>query len=601
MPHPIPCCKASGFFFEYADQMRFKEAFAEIEFSKALPSFATTGVSPKESELACSRWIFGVVSEALDDCLRINGEEPEILEKGMREIQLLTAEAEKVFADQEPMADLLTVLRSLRILFETAASRRDDRIEHAPSTLRQAIAHLDRIPPHRGALALGLAWGNAGSGAMRRVKDLLGASAKDEVGVNQFDKHIADLNSLFPDEGEAFIFEHEAVLGVIHGMVSALNMWSTSTLEEKLQEVADALVSIDRFIQLGASMAFSAAQQELQPQLKPLWAAIAALQESPGAGAKEPTLQGTRGPSAEPMAEKAFSVDSLEALVESWEGEVVSVWMLVVNLYEVAIKAKVSIAEAMSSASITFVGAPDLEATKAQADGLLEGMRIIQQMFDSAKCILSGKIKASYADLLAAFSEWVELPRDNQGELGPPVLELVVRGAKAAFNLKNWLDTCPSTPCGPFGGCIVVSIGKEVADSVLGLEFTKAVMDNIGHSLHIVQRSSHLPLLSLQDVATIERLASEKRSGVGFALLLGGGFVGNEGSSSSSSTLSLVQKTSSDILRQNNGKLPENPNWPHLASIGMAKQLLSIVDEKMEDAGQAMAPSMESHPPCGSS
>lgn len=106
-------------------------AMKPLSWDSCLQMFVSTGISPRETELACSEWLTDLIGGPLVDYLRHSDDMMQILLEALGHAKNLIISAKVVFSDVSAMHAFTQTVAALLILLEALSLRR---FQEAPAT-----------------------------------------------------------------------------------------------------------------------------------------------------------------------------------------------------------------------------------------------------------------------------------------------------------------------------------------------------------------------------------------------------------------------------------------------------------------------------------
>lgn len=544
-------------------------AISGLSFQQCLPYFTETGVAPNDSEASCAKWLFDIATTPIVELFRANELDHEAMQNAQKVSTALSNAVEGAFAQSPRMASLLVVCNSARVLFDIAACDRQGRLPHAPSALKDALRSMSEAPA-KSPVQLAFQHGVVGLHVQRAATDIISGTAKDETATNTLQRILPELQTCLDTRA----FDAEALTSCLQSFDTAISMYGRGALEQSRPRLLACHSTIVKILQAWETLIVQSACS-LRADLGSVLNAVAILHPQPSPdGVEQPSPV---PPEAAPPQERNPG-DALELLVEQLQEMVESPWCSLGNVGDVAAKVEKHLASALQDASAP-ARLDHIELFAAASANKSDGVVRVRKVLQSSRYLLSSGGQRPYVELLKEWADWRnEVEQNSRKSLESPVLQQMVDGVQAVFDLIDWLPRHRNIQDHSGGDSedinqsTFAAFVEDLLNSSLPTLFTKTMNLSMESSLKEAHAASMSHLMSLQDAATINRLALENRLSHCISLLLSGSTC-----ASSTMTFEKLHREATAALQSCSFDVPADYTWPFSAPFAMAQQCLGML------------------------
>ena len=579
----------TGRFLGYFAEEKFPEACGILDFgSMAKTCFWEQGVAPNVTENRCAEWMAGIISSPCVGFLRGAAQDASTASAADLMAKFLQA-AREHFAEVDPMKTALELLESLVVLFEVSVGKSQSKaLKHKPSAIRCALGVVGEADS-KSRVGLALRHGELGKALMQVASDVVTATRNDEMGTEAFKEVLNDLTRL--SEGSEDVNNEYG--RVFEELAVVLNLWSSSYVEERADDLKNAIDVISRLVAQWWGRALSGVTEESAQLVQ---AAVGSVIPK-GAGAANSADVGKvevkpdPAAAAAPETEEAACLsapllppditDKLQGFVGYLKEELLPKSNQILHYLNKAILLNKKVKAAYVTAKLPHGQTlPDFEAGLVQMqnhDSVMEQTVII---LEAVACFGPRTCPSDAAALLSEWSAWWQAEGADSSPRAPtlPIMESLFRGIRAtkplAMRFENLDD---GAGLNNFASKPIATVISTLAQPSLAAVLTREVDKFVGESLHKVDRVSYTPSLTLQDSETINKCLQEDRESTVLKLLLGGST-----SYMQDTVLPNLETKVGEVLKVHDQAIPSNAVLPHHSAVSLARQCISVV----ADAGQ---------------
>lgn len=186
------------------------------------------------------------------------------------------------------------------------------------------------------------------------------------------------------------------------------------------------------------------------------------------------------------------------------------------SVFDLAIKVEQVIIIALDGCSIKVEPHIGLSGKRVEYESYMDALSLVRTVLQASQCVATGASQRPYVFLLQEWSAWQRRSQADLEEVGLPVLEQIVQGARAVQHLRMWYEKQSEKDESTIKELADVILSPSLADGFGAL--TKCIVDD---ALDAFAKKSPASLLSMQDGNMVKRCESEGRLSNVVHLLLG--------------------------------------------------------------------------------
>lgn len=596
----------TGLFLETARERGVSKAVENLNFAECLDMFKATGVTPNESELAAADYMFDLVTGCVVDFLRtpvqLSADDADeqkrrayrsILLDGQELLWSAKASVNERFVTEPKLRPLVEVTKALASLCELALCE-PGRLSLAPSVVRESLALVEGLPRESCPLALALRFGPIGRFLISNGKGTLAGKAQDAEACKWFGDGMLTITKAL----EHADFKAKDIMDAVRLLDQAVVTWGKSQLEDMAPAVVASFSVLEQAYRTWAELALKPISDLVRSKVElvlPIVVGIgqptmttkqeiesdAGANESAGADATDAT---------EPLAQATVlrrAKNSHEEVLDTLESVVQAEWSNLLAAIDLGARLHEHVEKAFEQASVAVQASRVVHMLRAQYESVNKALTLVRFALVSVGSLLSATAGADYNTLLRWWGEWCNMAEDKKLEVDLPILEGLMKGAKAIASMRSWVaenqDISHATTL-----CDFV---RYLLESGLPNEIKKRLADMHDECFAKARSISMVPFIRLQECDIIKRKFQEGDSQTCFGLLLSNN--GDDGAK----VLGMCNALA--ILRSANWDLDAAVRvpWPHTAALDMAQMCLECLQGIDTDNGEEQDAAMRSGPP----
>lgn len=219
---------------EFSKRDSLAEGFQFMGFDLVLPLFVEVGRSQNDAERVASEFLANLLSQPLVDALRSDDPIADAMRDGHKLLKELLDLSTTAYHNIASMGKVLSIFQALAVLYESARSPKE-KLPHAPSVLRSAVASVTSLPRSDSQLALAIHHGAVGQHLLRDAEVHITSSAEDTIASDTFKqalRRFSAIGSISIEDDSENLANAQELNAILQLVVSATSQWGQSSKED---------------------------------------------------------------------------------------------------------------------------------------------------------------------------------------------------------------------------------------------------------------------------------------------------------------------------------------------------------------------------------